>query len=201
MCALFAAPRTARGVTPPKNWLRDHLSADLAAVVGWRSAWVNGPHSGFNLLGGGGELNLGLEFSGGYSVHAGARVLSGAASAPSGLGLSGADNLSFLEATGQLGGQIELTDWVRVELGASAGRIWRCCATPPAVVTPLTYDALSLVAGGYLRLGVDWLPREGLLIHALSLWLRLDVDGHPRDETDTLPSVSMALALSVGIRL
>ena len=117
LCALSAAPRTALGATPP-NWLRDHISADAAVVVGWRSAWINGPHSGFNLLGGGGEINLGLEFSGGYAVLAGARVLSGAGSSPSGQGLNGADRLTFLEATGQIGGQLGLTDWVRVELGA-----------------------------------------------------------------------------------
>ncbi len=198
LLVLLALAVPARAEPLQRRWILDHLSADAAVVAGWRSAWTNGQHSGFSLLGGGGEVNLGLEFPGGYAVLAGARVLAGASSAPGGAMAPAATqptDLSFLEATGQIGGQIGITDWVRIELGASAGRLWRCC-TPG-----LSNDNLSLVAGGFLRFGVDWWPREGLLFHGLSLWLRLDVDGHPHDQTGTLPSLSMSLALSLGIRL
>jgi hypothetical protein len=194
MSVLGAMLAPGRALAEPLPWLRDHLAVDAEAVAALRWAFTTGSHSGFSMFGGGGEINLGLEFGGGYAVLAGARVLSGAASNPDGLALQPTSYLNFLETTGQLGVQIELTDWVRAELGASVGQLSRCC-----VMGSAAYD--SMVAGGYLRFGVDWWPREGLLLRAFSLWLRIDADGHPRDDSGTMPSATLALALGLGIRL
>ena len=74
--------------------------------------------------------------------------------------------------------------------------------TGPAGGAPQDAQGLSLLAGGFLRCGVDWLPRQNAtLLRALSLWLRLDLTGHPLDESGALPRSSMALGLGLGLRL
>ena len=77
-------------------------------------------------------------------------------------------------------------------------RIWRCELQnedgPGA--------GLAIFAGGFLRCGVDWLPRQNAtLLRALSLWVRLDITGHPRDDSATLPRTTLSLALGLGLRL
>jgi hypothetical protein len=199
---LALGPRPAAAAAPETGaarWLLDHLAVDSAGIVGWRAGWVDAQHDGFLAIGGGGEVNLGLEFGGGYAVLAGGRAFTGVSSGAD----AGAGTLSYLEASGHIGAQVRIADWVRLGAGGSVGRIWRG-ASPGAGGGPGEgfQDGVSLLAGGFLRCGVDWLPRQNAtLLRALSLWLRLDLTGHPRDDGQTLPRSSMALGLGLGLRL
>lgn len=176
------------------RWLIDHLVVESAGILGWRAGWVGPQHTGFQAIGGGGEVNLGLEFGGGYAVIAGGRAFAGRSSSDAGEESSE----PYLEASGHLGAQVRIADWVRLGAGASLGRIWR----GPAGGAAQDAQGLSLLAGGFLRCGVDWLPRQNAtLLRALSLWLRLDLTGHPLDESGALPRSSMALSLGLGLRL
>lgn len=188
LCLLgLSAPALAK----PTRWIQDHLALDAAGAFGWRAGWNDELRGGFQALYGGGELTCGLEF-GSYAVIAGGRVLGGTS--------NGADDppagrLSYLEASGQLGGQLMLSEHIRVELGAMAGRIFLCCSAAA------DYGKLALLAGGFLRFGVDFLPRDAPLLRALRLWLRLDLASHPIDSTAILPRASMALSVSLGLHL
>ncbi|MCS6912395.1 MAG: hypothetical protein RMK29_07820 [Myxococcales bacterium] len=182
---------------PPSRWVLDHLLVDVGAQVGWRAGWVDPQHDGFSALGAGGEVNMGLEFGGGYGVVAGARAMYGTSSGQD----AGVSSLPYLEASAQLGGQLRLSDLVRIGAGVSMGRIWRGTPPGPAGPEPVPPAGVSLLAGGFLRCGVDWLPRStATLLRALSLWLRLDLSGHPPDR-GALPRSTMALSLSLGLRL
>lgn len=173
----------------PNRWLADHLALDGAAVASFRVALGDDRNPGFQTLGGGGELNLGLEFDSGFGFLLGGRALRLPNFA------HGATD-SFTEASGHLSAQFRLSDWVRMGLGASVGRFWRCCGDSES---PL---ATSLLAGGFLRIGVDFLPRNANLFRALGLWLRIDLDGHPQaDSRSVLPTMSMAMTLGLGLRL
>lgn len=173
------------------RWLLERLAVDLGVVGAWRTAWAAGPHLGFHVGGGGAELNLGLEFESGWAVLLGGRVMAGTTS-PESTG----SGRSYLEATGQIGAQLRLLEWARLELGATLG--------------PMYYgDASAVLLGGFLRMGVDWLPRSAPLLKALTLWFRLDMDGHldrssgdPAGAADPgLPGASLGLSLGLGLRL
>jgi hypothetical protein len=180
---------TPASAAEPNRWLADHLALDGAAVASFRVALGDDRNPGFQTLGGGGELNLGLEFDSGFGFLLGGRALRLPNFA------HGATD-SFMEASGHLSAQFRLSDWVRMGLGASVGRFWRCCGDSES---PL---ASSLLAGGFLRIGVDFLPRNANLFRALGLWLRIDLDGHPlADSRSVLPTMSMAMTLGLGFRL
>jgi hypothetical protein len=182
-----------RVAAAPAQWIQDHLVVDASVVAGWRSGWQDVERSGFQALLGGGELNVGLGFSGGlYGVLAGVRVLAG--SSPS--ADLGYPSLLYLETTGQLGAQVRVAEWVRLQGGISLGQAWRGLGeeADPA-------RGVLLVCGGFLRMGVDWWPRDAQFLRALSLWLRLDLDGHPAAAAASFPSTTVALALGLGIRL
>ena len=171
------------------QWLAEHLAFDVAGAAGWRVAWAEARNPGFHFIGGGGEVNLGLEFDSGFGFVLGTRALFGRNLGPSG-------GLLFADLTGQVIGQFRLNDWMRIGLGASAGRFFECCSSE---VTP---DRVSVLAGGFLRIGMDYLPRATGLPRGFSLWLRIGVDGHPGSTVDSrLPATSMNIGLSSGIRL
>ena len=182
---------TSAHAAEPKRFLADHLTLEVAAIGSWRSSWAEERNPGFHLGGGGGEINLGLELDNGLGILIGGRTLWSKH-------LSDDEQLrgTFAEAVGQAIVQLRVSDWVRMGLGATAGRLWRCCGAD--VESPLTG---ALLFGGFLRVGVDFLPRTSLP-RALGLWLRLGIDGHrAEDAMSLLPSVSMNLAVGVGIRL
>lgn len=175
----------------PKRFFADHLTLELAAVGSFRASWAEERNPGFHVGGGGGELNFGLELDNGFSVLVGGRALFGQH-------IGKDEQLSglFTEGVGQAMAQLRVSDWVRVGLGFNAGRLWRCCG--PEIEQPQT---ATLLFGGFLRVGVDFLPRTSLP-RALSLWLRLGIDGSkPEDTLSLLPSVSMNVAVGMGIRL
>jgi hypothetical protein len=171
------------------QWLAEHLAFDVSGAAGWRVAWAENKNPGFHFIGGGGEVNIGLEFDSGFGFLLGTRVLFGRNLGPSG-------GLVFADLTGQVMGQFRLNDWVRIGLGASGGRFFECCGSE---VTP---DRVSALAGGFLRIGIDYLPRNTGLPRGLSLWLRIGVDGHPGSTVDSrLPATSMNIGLGSGVRL
>ena len=175
---------------PPKNWLADHIALDISAITGWRAAWADERNPGFQILGGGGEVNLGLEFDSGFGFLLGGRALFGPT-----IGIGGGD--LYADATGHLMLQLRVADWVRLGLGASVGRLWRCCDS--MVDTP---ETSAILAGGFARVGIDWLSNTSNLVRALSFWLRLGIDAHPNTGSDSLlPTSSMNLSVSLGLRL
>ena len=185
--ALWSRPAAA---APPTSWLADHIAFDIAGITGWRAAWADERNPGFQILGGGGEINLGLEFDSGLGVLFGGRAMFGPT-----LGAGGGD--LYADVTGQLIGQLRVADWVRLGLGASVGRLWHCCRSD--LDTPQTS---TLLTGGFARVGFDWLSRNANLVRALSFWLRLGIDGHPNNGADSLlPTTSMNLTISLGFRL
>lgn len=172
------------------RYLGDHLAFDVSAVGTWRAAWTDDRNPGFHLAAGGGEINIGLEFESGLGFLVGGRALF--------LSHVGRDENLFglyIDATGHAMAQLRLTDWVRVGAGASAGRLWRCCGEAESA------DLSAILVGGFLRLGIDILPRNALP-RALGLWMRFGVDGSAgTPPTSRLPQSSMSLALGLGLRL
>ncbi len=206
----FLAPAGIRAAPAPVKvdigWLGQHLSVEAAAVGGWRAGWEDSQHGGFQALLGGTEVNAGLEFASGFvGVIAGARALGGRTVETAALPPGGAPApapQTCVEATGHLGVQLRVFEGIRVLAGASVGRLWLWDdARAPDPGSP------ALLAGGFLRLGVDWLTREGGLVRALSMWLRIDMDGHvlqsvpPPAQQPNLPTSSLSLAAGFGLRL
>jgi len=64
---------------------------------------------------------------------------------------------------------------------------------------PAQTDAVIL--GGLLRIGIDFYPRQSNVLKALSLWLRIDIDGHPGSSESLLPTTSLSMSGSFGFRL
>lgn len=173
----------------PSRWLAEHILFDVSALAGWRASWADDRNPGYQILGGGGEVNLGLEFDSGFGFLVGGRTWFG----PS-VGQAGG-NL-YADATGHLMAQLRIAD-VRVALGASVGRLWQCCGSEMDLP-----QRSSILAGGFARVGFDWLSRNAPLARALGFWLRLGIDSHPRTGADSLlPTTSMNLTISWGLRL
>lgn len=186
---VLALSSTRAQAAEQRNWLADHIAFDIAALTGWRAAWADERNPGFQILGGGGEVNLGLEFDSGFGFLLGGRTVFGPVVSPGGGAL-------YADTTGQVMAQLRVADWVRLALGASAGRLWRCCDSE--LDTPQTS---TILAGGFARVGFDWLSRSTNL-RALSFWLRLGIDGHPNTGSDSLlPTTSLNLSVSLGFRL
>lgn len=188
--AVWLALSAARaGAVEPGRWLADHIAFDIAGVAGWRAAWADERNPGFQILGGGGEINLGLEFDSGFGFLLGGRAQFGPVMGPEVGDL-------YADVTGHVTAQLRVADWVRLGLGASAGRLWRCCTSE--LDTPQTS---TILAGGFARVGFDWLSRSTNL-RALSFWLRVGIDGHPNNSSDSLlPTTSMNLSVNIGFRL
>ena len=176
------------------RWLVEHLITDVAVTGGWRASWADDARAGFLAQALGLEVALGLEFGDGYAVVGGARVLAGTSNTTSGPEARAVS----LEALGHLGFQLRVTGLLRLGLGAETGLLRRW----PQLngTTGAAQDALLL--GGYLRAGVDFLPRpNAVLLRALTLFLRLDIAGPVDDPSDTLPRTSLGLCLGLGFRL
>jgi len=172
------------------RYVGDHLAFDIAGVGTWRAAWADDRNPGFHLAGGGGEINLGLEFESGLGFLVGGRALF-----LSHVGQDESLGGLYIDASGHAMAQLRLTDWVRVGLGASAGRLWRCCGESESA------DLSATLLGGFLRLGIDILPRNALP-RALGLWMRFGVDGALGTEASSrMPLSSMSIALGLGLRL
>lgn len=183
-----AAPAAA---VEPRRFFAEHLTLELAAVGSWRSSWAEERNPGFHIGGGGGEINFGLELDNRLGFLIGGRALFGKQLSRDGE-LSG----TYADVVGQAIVQLGVSDVVRLGLGATAGRLWRCCGE--GVETPSTS---TLIFGGFLRVGVDFLPRTSLP-RGISLWFRLGIDGHRlEDVMSLLPGVSMNMAVGVGMRL
>ncbi|MBL8632246.1 MAG: hypothetical protein JNM40_03415 [Myxococcales bacterium] len=174
---------------PRSRWFLEHLALDVAGVTAWRVAWADERNPGFNMIGGGAELHFGLEFDSGVGFLLGTRALFGPSS-------SVVEGQPFGDVTGQALLLFRVTDWVRVAAGASGGRLWACCGSD--AVDP---RASAAILGGLLRIGVDFYPRQSNALKAISLWLRIDIDGHPGQSESLLPSTSLSMAGSFGIRI
>ena len=186
--ALSAAPLRAEA-GPGSRWFLEHLALDVAAVTSWRVAWADERNPGFNVLGGGGELHVGLEFDSGVGFLLGTRAVFGP-------NRSVVEGQPYGDVTGDALLLFRLTDWVRVAAGAAGGRLWMCCGNQPV---PAQTDAVIL--GGLLRIGIDFYPRQSNVLKALSLWLRIDIDGHPGSSESLLPTTSLSMSGSFGFRL
>src|SRR5262245_35435312 len=85
----------------------------LIGAGGWRTGVSNaGPGSGFHVLGAGGELLLGMEFSRGLGFCLSGRILAG----------RHLDEL-YLEGMGGIGLHLRLSDAVRLRGGPAAGQM------------------------------------------------------------------------------
>lgn len=189
LCLGLAMPGHANAAGAGR-FIADHLAFDIAGAASWRAAWTDDRNPGFHLAGGGPELNVGLEFDNGIGFLIGGRALflSHVGGDVSMTGL-------YIDASGHLMGQIRVTDWIRIGLGASGGRLWRCCNDAEDA------DLSALLFGGFLRLGIDVLPRNALP-RALGLWMRVGIDGTAGAPLTTrLPQSSMNIAVGLGLRL
>ena len=134
---------------------------------------------GFDALGGGTELVLGLDVYGPLGVVLTGRFLGG---------LQRGDE--FLEGLGGVGLQLRLSETVRVRAGAAAGQA-------------SNKDDVAVLVGGWLAGSVDLFALGGGRL-SMALSLRLDVDGlvgATKVGIDKrLPDQSLALALGLGLR-
>ncbi len=183
---LLVSPRRAEA-GPGSRWFLDHLALDVAAVTSWRVAWADERNPGFNMLGGGGELHFGLEFDSGIGFLLGTRAVFGP-------NRSVVEGQPYGDVTGDALLLFRVTDWVRVAAGAAGGRLWLCCGDSSSGQTD------AAIIGGLLRIGIDIYPRQSNILKALSLWLRIDIDGHPGSTESLLPSTSMSMSGSFGFR-
>lgn len=188
VAGLFCAPSKALG-NPAGAWFLDHLALDVAAVTAWRVAWTDDRNPGFNMLGGGGELHLGMEFDSGFGFLLGTRAVFG----PKRSTLGGD---THADVAGHALLLFRVTDWVRISAGPTAGRLWQVDTRSDAAAYA---DAPSI--GGLLRFGIDVYPRQSNVLKAIAFWLRIQFDGHPGKSESTLPSTSLSMSGSLGIRL
>lgn len=181
------------------RWLLDHLITDMALTGAWRASFADDARAGFLAQTVGAELSLGLEFGDGYAVVGGARALAGTSNTTS----SPESRAIYLETLGHLGFQFRVTSLLRLGVGASSGLLRRWPQLVAASGERSTGEAQDAVlVGGYLRAAVDFLPRpSAVVLRALSLFLRMDVNGAVADPTDSLPHTSLALSLGLGLRL
>jgi len=167
--------------TKKRPFILDRGSVELLiAQGGWRSGLSPDElNPGFSVLGGGGEVVLGLDVVPGIGIIVSGKVLAGPR-------LDGV----YVEGLGGLGAQLRLSDWVRVRLGIAAGQ------------ARLDRDGLAtdraVLLGGFLAASVD-LFRLAHDRAAVEIALRLDVDGH-LDAGRTFPRESLSLALALGVR-
>lgn len=188
-----ASPRTAEA-GPAANWLAEHRQIEVAGNAGWRASWADERNPGFQFYGGGPELNVGLEFDNGFGFLIGGRAMFGGANSD-----SPSLRPVLSEAGGQVMAQLRVSDWVRVGLGASAGRFFRCCDAAGSEPVPA---AEALLFGGFARVGIDFYPRSAPVLRALSIWMRIQIDGHRAAVEETLhPDVSLNLGIGLGLRL
>lgn len=189
LCLGLAGPSPAAAAGAGR-FIADHLAFDIAGVGSWRAAWTDDRNPGFHLAGGGPEINVGLEFDNGFGFLLGGRALF--------LSHVGDDQSltgMYIDASGHAMAQVRVTDWIRIGLGASGGRLWRCCSEAEDA------NLSALLFGGFLRLGIDILPRNALP-RALGLWMRVGIDGTAAaPPTTRLPQSSMNIALGLGMRL
>ncbi|MEO6954806.1 MAG: hypothetical protein ABI321_23600 [Polyangia bacterium] len=152
----------------------------LIGEGGWRSGLsTEDVNPGFSVLGGGGELVVGLDFIPGFGVIIDGKVLA----APRRGG-------TYVEGVGALGLQLRISDWVRLRGGAAAGRARLDRNGQPT-------DTATLV-GGFFAVSIDLFR----LLHdraSTVISFRVDADGH-LDAGSTFSKESLALTLGVGFR-
>jgi hypothetical protein len=160
------------GAAERGHWLRDHFSGEwVVGAAAWRtSIGVDTNAPGFDKPAGGGDLYLGLEVGGGFSIFASGRVLAGS---------------DYLEGLAGLGLQLRVSDRVRLKASPAAGQL-------------TVAGASALLVGGFLAGSVDVVAFGGGRV-AATIGLRFDVDGVVNGDK-TLPQASIALALGVGLR-
>lgn len=192
IAALVACAATASAAPRPGHWLREHGTFEWSiGTGGWRSSLGVDPQvPGFDALGGGGEIFVGLDFGHGLGLVAGGRVVAGKQA-----------EAVYLEGLGSLGLQLRVSELVRLRAGAAAGqaRVTPESGADPARVRPA--DAAVLV-GGFVMASID-LFSLGAGRLAMALSARLDLDAHvaeARREVRSLPDNSLALAVGLGLR-
>ncbi len=181
LLAVGMGARAAHAAEAKRSYILDAGSIEvILAAGGWRcSISPDQASPGFSVLGGGGELVLGIDLIPGIGIVASGRVIA----APH---LSGV----FVEGLGGLGVQIRLSEWVRLRLGIASG------------VLRLDRDGFAtdhaILLGGFVAASVD-LFHLGRGRAAVETMLRLDVDGHLLTE-GVFPAESMALSIGLGLR-
>ena len=161
------------------RWLKERTSFEwVTAAGGWRtsigpSADLRAP--GFDALGGGTELVVGLDAWGPLGVIVSGRFLGGLVAGK-----------EFLEGEGAAGLQLRASDRVRVRAGAAVGQLR---GGPDS----------ALLAGGFVGGSIELFALGGGRL-AVALTARLDVDALV-GATASLPSSSLALTLGLGLRI
>jgi hypothetical protein len=154
------------------HWMRDHFTGEwLVGTGAWRTSIGVDTHApGFDVFGGGGELDLGLEVGSGLGIVASGRVLTDG---------------TYLEWLGGLGLQMHVSDRVRLRASPAAGQ---------AIVK----GDKAVLVGGFVTGSVDLYPFGSGRV-ASTIALRFDVDGVVGGGKE-LPDSSIALSLGVGLR-
>ena len=170
--ALALVMTTAVGAAERGHWLRDHFTGELfVGSGGWRSSISSSDHApGFDELGGGAELLLGLEVGSGFAIVGSGRVLAGD---------------QYLEGLAGLGLQLHVGDRVRIRASPAAGQM------------TLKGDN-GILVGGFVAGSIDLIPFGGGRV-AATIGLRLDIDGVLGGGLE-LPDTSLSLAIGVGLR-
>ena len=181
LLALVATRAVAAGPEARRPFLVDRGSVEVViASGGWRSGFsTEESNPGFSLLGGGGELVVGLDVVPGIGLVACGRVLA----APR---LGGV----YIEGLAGLGAQVRLSESVRLRVGIASGQARLDRDTKP--------PDLAVLLGGFVVASVD-LFRLGRGRAAAETTLRLDIDGHLAAGS-TFPRESIALSLGAGFR-
>jgi hypothetical protein len=172
-----AALAVALAAAGPARAVDVRVSAEVTGGPGWRVAAGQDPRApGFNALTGGADALVGIAIGNVAGIVVGGRIRAGT---------EGDD--SYLEATGDLGGQVHIGDRVRARLGANAGRAWiQGTAIPAWMVggwTALSFDLVTLAAGRA----------------AIALALRLDVGAFP-GAGQRFPTATFELSGGLGGR-
>ncbi len=172
---LLSIASFARADKSAKNWLRDHLDAELNGTLGWRSGLgLDERAPGFETLIGGGELMIGLEIVGPVGVFADGRFVAG-----------GEGTNLYLEGLGGIGLQLRVARLLHIQLGPTVGQAF------------YKHDD-ALLVGGMLAAGIRLFSLgRGRISTAVNL--RFDVDGNLGARA-ALPDQSMSLALGIGIQ-
>ena len=163
---------------PRLQWLQERFSVDLTLVGGWRAALISNVRGGgFEVLGGGGELVVGLDITPlpWIGVFASGRLL--------GYGIR------QYEGDAGIGVLLHPRGRVHVRVGACAGEI-------RIVDERFGVDERAVPVGGFVGTTIELFHLGNRLSTAMSA--RFDVVDLLRASTN-LPDASLSLAVGLGV--